>query len=103
MKVFNLTDIETPELKQRGLSQQSIAVGDKLLAPGASDDIDDATLARVRPELQRMVALKTVALGELPAEYKVAKEKAKKPERHERHEPAAEVANEKEAPKRGGR
>ena len=100
MKVFNLTDVETPSLKQRGLLGQSIAVGDKLLAPGGEADVDEETLTRVRPELQHMVGLGTLALGEPPAEYKVAKEKAKKPVAQP--EPEAPVL-EKEAPKRGGR
>ena len=104
MKVFNLTDVETPLLKQRGLGSQHIAVGDKLLAPGTDADIDDATLERTRPELQRMVSLGTLALGEVPADYKAAKEKATKKAPAAPAPESDTAAPEKETPpKRGGR
>ncbi len=97
MKVFNLTDIETPALKQRGLLNQTFAVGDKLLAPGASDEVDDETLERVRPELQNMVALGIAALGDVPSEY-TAKKAAAQDKKTEAKEAPASSDSEVETP-----
>lgn len=73
MKVFNLTDIETKALAQRNLMQQHVAVGDQMLAPGESVDIDDATFARIQHHLQELVMVGVLACGEETADYQAAK------------------------------
>lgn len=83
MKVFNLTDVETPKLKQHGMLNQSFAVGDKMISPGASEDIDDATFARVQPELQKLTEIGALSCDAAPDTYKSAKTSA---------EPAAPAA-----------
>jgi hypothetical protein len=104
MKVFNLTDVATPALAQRMLLNQTIAVGDKMLAPGASDDVDDETFIRVHPALQELVGVGAIAVGELPADYIVAKSKAVP-----KAAPSAPATNDEEPPApvvsrtRGGR
>jgi hypothetical protein len=75
MKVFNLTDVETPVLKQRGLCQQTFAVGKALVAPGQSADVDDAYLAQLGPGLRQLVSYGAAAVGQPPASYRLAKEK----------------------------
>lgn len=76
MKVFNLTDIETPLLKQHGLCQQTFAVGKALLAPGQSADVDDTYLAQLGQGLRQLVSCGAAAVGQPPAAYRLAKEKA---------------------------
>lgn len=77
MKVFNLTDVETASLKQRGLVQHTFAVGPHLLAPGQSCDIDQAHLVHIRAGLQQLITFGALALGDQPpAAYTVAKAKA---------------------------
>jgi hypothetical protein len=76
-QVHNLTDVETPTLRQYGLVEQSIAVGPALLAPGQSMPVDDAHLQHIRPGLQRLVSAGALALGQPPPAYLLAKEKAR--------------------------
>lgn len=70
MKIFNLTDIETPVLAQHGFVNQHFAVGDKMIAPGASAEVDDETFARTQPELQKLIVLGALSAGALPDGYK---------------------------------
>lgn len=79
MKVFNLTDVATSRLTQLKLVDHSIAIGDKMLLPGASEEVDDETMARVRSSLEHMVSVGALACGEPPADYLVAKAKAVPP------------------------
>lgn len=76
MKVYNLTDVETPKLKQHGLMNQHIAVGEKMVAPGGDEDIDDATFERVQPELQKLVELGALSCDVAPDAYKSKKTSA---------------------------
>jgi len=73
-KVFNLTDRNSAELRQRGLVGSSIPVGDKMLAPGEMLEVDDDTFALAQPGLEDFVRLKALAVDVLPEDY--AKEKA---------------------------
>lgn len=79
MKVFNLTDVETPALKQRGLCQQTFAVGKALVGPGQSAEVDEAYLAHLGPGLQQLVSLGAAAVGQPPVAYRLAKEKMPPP------------------------
>lgn len=66
MKVFNLTDVETPELKQRSLVNMTFAVGPALLAPGDSTEVDEAYIATARDGLQELIAHGAASYGEQP-------------------------------------
>ena len=39
MKVFNISDVETPILVERGLANSPIRVGDTIIPPGTSADV----------------------------------------------------------------
>jgi hypothetical protein len=69
MKVFNLTDVTTPALKQRALEAQHIEVQGAMLEPGGSVEVDDAALA----PLQHLVDLGVLVFGTPPSSYLDAK------------------------------
>lgn len=71
IRCYNLTDIETPDLKRRGLVNQTIAVRSTLIRPGESKDLpDDATTQR---DLRTYREVGVVAIDQLPLEYAAAK------------------------------
>jgi hypothetical protein len=74
MKVFNLTDVETPKLRQFHLVAHTIAVGRALIAPGESADVSMDEFKWVRTEVQRLVTLGALAIDSLPAAYTLAKQ-----------------------------
>lgn len=67
MKVFNLTDVETDVLKQRGLVAQGIAVGGRIVDPGEFADVEDT--AKVRNDLSYLLSVGAVSLERLPPPY----------------------------------
>jgi hypothetical protein len=71
--VYNMTDVSTPALKQRGMVGITIAVGPKLLPPGASGAIPDEDLKRLLGGLQKLVTLGALAVNQLPAAYVTAR------------------------------
>jgi hypothetical protein len=75
MKVFNLTDVETPVLKQHGMVNHTFAVGALLLGPGDSGDLPSEKESALRTELQRLVGLGALSANELPPAY-LARKKA---------------------------
>ncbi len=75
MKLFNLTDVPTPTLKQYSLVNSHIVVGRELLAPGASADLTDDAVTRAG--LSHYVTVGAIAVDTLPPSYVVAKEKEK--------------------------
>jgi hypothetical protein len=78
MKIHNLTDVETPKLKQQGLVGQSIAVGPALLNPGEAGDVAEEHVAGLRQGMHGLVSIGALAVGpQPPAAYVLAKEKAK--------------------------
>jgi hypothetical protein len=77
MKVFNLTDVETAALKQRGLVRHTFVLGKHLVAPGTSVVVNPDRMERMRKGIQELVTLGALAVGEQPpASYVVAKAKA---------------------------
>jgi hypothetical protein len=78
MKVFNLTDVETPRLKQHGMVNHTFGVGTLLLGPGDSGELPDAQGHARRPEVQKLVSVGALSVGELPPAY-LAKKKALAP------------------------
>ena len=80
MKLYNLTDVETPMLAQRGLVRSTIVVGRLLLEPGENRAASADQLAIVRGGLQELVALGALAVGnQPPAKYIMMKERATPP------------------------
>jgi hypothetical protein len=66
MKVFNLTDVETPKLKQHKLLNQTLSIGGSLVAPGGS--VEDRMHAR------HGLSVGALAVDDLPVSYVKAKE-----------------------------
>lgn len=79
MKVFSLTDVETPELKRRGWVGLPIVVGSALIAPGGEAEVGDT--AALRRALIGFIGPGALAVGARPPEYAVAKAKALSHER----------------------
>ena|SRR5688572_3504811 len=67
MKVFNITDASTAALRNRGLENQHIKVGETIIPPGGSAVLRGT--AKERSELQIYVKVGAVALEELPVIY----------------------------------
>ncbi len=78
MKVFNLTDVETGPLKQHAMVNHTFALGKLLLGPGDAGDLPDDQGNMLRPEVQRLVGVGALSVGELPPAY-LAKKKALEP------------------------
>lgn len=72
MKVFNLTDISTPVLEQRGLVEQHIAVGRSMIRPGEFAEVEDTP--HTRSKLDFLVTVGGVAIDSLPPNYVKARE-----------------------------
>lgn len=71
MKCYNLTDVETPELKRRGLLNCVLAVRTVLIPPGEFAEVpDDATSRR---DAQNYVKVGALAIDRPPLAYNVAK------------------------------
>lgn len=79
MKIFSLTDVETPELKRRGWVGLPLVVGPALIGPGGEAEVGDTAL--VRRDLVSFISAGALAVGSRPPEYVVAKAKALSHER----------------------
>lgn len=77
LKVFNLTDVETPQLKQYGLVNQHIVVERALVAPGEYTQVADSPVARAH--LRHYVSVGAVAVDVVPPSYVLLKERNKPP------------------------
>jgi len=69
VKIYNLTDIVTPVLKQYRLGANAFSVCGQLCAPGTAIEIDEALWARDKPRYDRLVTLGALAVGEPPTGY----------------------------------
>jgi hypothetical protein len=67
MKVFNITDASTAALRNQGLENQHIKVGDVIVAPGASTVLRGT--AKERSELSSLIKAGAVVVGKLPVWY----------------------------------
>lgn len=72
MKVYNLTDISTPVLEQRGLLNQHIAVAGRMVNPGEYVDVEDTPTARAN--LTILLQFGAVAIDKLPPPYTLARQ-----------------------------
>jgi hypothetical protein len=71
MLVHNLSDVETPKLKQFGLCNMGIAVDGVVLMPGTS--VEAADTAEVRAHLEHLCSVGAACIGDPPSEYTTAK------------------------------
>jgi len=67
MRVFNITDASTAALRNQGLENQHIRVGETVIPPGGSVTLRGT--AKERSELQVYIKVGAVALEELPVAY----------------------------------
>lgn len=79
MKVFNLTDIETPRLREAGFVGHTFVVLNKLIGPGQSADIPPEKVASVREGLQRLVGVGALSVGDQPPPAYLVAKSHKKP------------------------
>lgn len=77
MKVFNITDVETPILKQRGLINQTLVVGRVAVAPGESVELQDEPHLVAQVEGYEQIGAMT--RDQVPEEYAVAKARGSAP------------------------
>lgn len=73
MKVINISDVATPQLKQHGLVNATIEVNGAMLAPGASVDCPDNQMQRSK--LQHVLSVGVATIGDPPQSYVDAKAK----------------------------
>lgn len=71
VKCYNLTDVETPELRNRHLVGATIAVRTVLIPPGGSAEVPDDPMAR--RDIDSYVALGALSVDTLPLHYVIAK------------------------------
>lgn len=77
IRVFNLTDVDTLQLKQFGLTGATIVVGRALIPPGGSAEVADDVVTR--NGLEHYVRVGAAAVNSLPPSYVVLKERLPKP------------------------
>jgi translation initiation factor IF-2 len=73
MKVFNLTDVQTPQLKQRHMKSQTIVIHGRPIAPGGSQEYDKRDTSIVARAVHHYVKDGALAIDELPPAYTKAK------------------------------
>lgn len=79
LTIYNLTDVETPQLKARGLVNQQLIIGRLNLAPGESGTTEDDPMTR--EHLAGFTRVGAAALNGLPPAYTLAREKAQQARR----------------------
>lgn len=70
MKLFNLTDIETPALKTRGWLGVPITIGRTVISPGEEVDVGDTEI--IRRDLLCFTVQGAIAVGARPPAYLLA-------------------------------
>lgn len=71
MRIFNLTDVETPTLLELGLVNQVLVAGRAVVGPGSSVELGDDPLTRAH--LLQYTQVGAMALDDLPPNYVVNK------------------------------
>lgn len=74
MRVFNLTDVETDVLKQRGLLAQGIATSGRIVNPGEFIEVEDTS--KSRSDLEYLLKVGAVSIDELPPPYVLKRQQA---------------------------
>ena len=76
IRITNLTDVPSDDLKRAKMEASVIAIGNQLLNPGESKDFEDTPT--VRRNLESYAKVGAACAGDLPPSYRVAKDKASK-------------------------
>lgn len=71
MRVFNLTDEETPELKRRRMFNQTYVVAGKAIKPGGFEDVPNTPV--VLKQIEHLIDLGALCLTQVPDSYLEAK------------------------------
>lgn len=74
MRVFNLTDMKTDVLEQRGLVGQHIAVAGRMINPGEYADVESTVSARAN--IEELVRIGALAIDQPPPPYVLARQQA---------------------------
>lgn len=74
MRVFNLTDVKTDVLEQRGLVGQHIAVAGRMINPGEYADVESTVSARAN--IEELVRIGALAIDQPPPPYVMARQQA---------------------------
>lgn len=74
MKVYNLTDVATSVLEQRGLVAQGIATSGRIVNPGEYVDVEDTVKSRA--DLEYLIQVGAVAIDQMPPPYVRARQQA---------------------------
>lgn len=73
VRLFNITDVETPALKEKGQANTPVAGRDFCVLPGESCEV--LLTPTNMPAIQHAVAGGLLAVDDLPAAYVLAKHK----------------------------
>lgn len=71
VKVFNLTDISTPNLVQRKMLDHHIAIAGRMCEPGEFVEVEDSL--SLREDCKHLVAIGALSIGALPPPYMQAR------------------------------
>lgn len=71
VKVFNLTDVSTPNLEQRKFVNQHIAIGGRMCEPGQY--IEQTDSPQLREDCKHLVSIGALSIDTLPPPYRMAR------------------------------
>jgi|SRR6478609_2955163 len=71
VKVYNLTDVETPTLAKHHMLNAHVAVGTRMCNPGEFVELEDTPV--LRSDVKFLVSIGALALGSLPPPYAQAR------------------------------
>jgi hypothetical protein len=77
LRVFNLTDVATPELEQNGLVCKPLVVYDTLVNPGTEAEVEETAMSF--RDAQYYVSVGAMAIGALPSAYVMARRREQVP------------------------
>jgi hypothetical protein len=79
MRIYNLTDVATPNLERNNLVNKTLAVWVYLIQPGESMEVvGDPIVLR---DVSHYIAMGAMSMDSLPAVYVIAKDKINKSRR----------------------
>jgi hypothetical protein len=70
-RAFNLTDLETPELRAQGMVNKPLVIGAVIVQPGQYADVPDNTMTR--QQVNKAVIDGLLSVGSLPPKYALLK------------------------------
>jgi hypothetical protein len=100
MKIFNISDVETKKLKQRGLVLHTVVVGKQLLSPGDSVEISAEEAKAFTAGIEELVELGVLAIDMTPKGYAQAEKAKPAPAKEEPAKDEKEEAASASSPKK---